>query len=157
MSQDIMKIFARENTHSGLIDPNRDFPYGVKAGNCMRTTAGRALNHLFGNISFKWRSRFTEACARSHEWGSPNYKKYSPDDGALLLLGVRMQQYASGNYYPSGNVGPMNAAVYPVTGGMEDWAYAASWDTTVYGTHAPHRRRATLNIQKHLQRTLATC
>ena len=38
----------------------------------------------------------------------------------------------SGTYYPDKYVGPMNTAVYPVTGGMEDWAYAASWDKTGY-------------------------
>ena len=119
--------------HSGLIDPNRDFPYGVKAGSCMRTTAGRALNHLFREHLFQMAITFHGGMrAISYEWGSPNHKKYSPDDGALLPLGQRMQQYASGDYYPSGNVGPMNSAVYPVTGGMEDWAYAASWDKTGY-------------------------
>ena len=26
---------------------------------------------------------------------------------------------------------PINSIVYPVYGGMEDWAYAAGWDTGV--------------------------
>ena len=39
---------------------------------------------------------------------------------------VPVARYASRDYYP---VGRLNSIVYPVTGGMEDWAYAASWDT----------------------------
>ena len=41
-------------------------------------------------------------------------------------------------YYP---VGRLNNLVYPVGGGMEDWGYAASWDThTLRGGDAcnPH-------------------
>lgn len=51
----------------------------------------------------------------------------SPDDGGFRPLGVMMKAYSSKNYYAK--TGPMNSYVYPVPGGMEDWAYAASWDT----------------------------
>mmetsp|Transcript_26888 Transcript_26888/g.40984 ORF Transcript_26888/g.40984 Transcript_26888/m.40984 type:complete len:125 (-) Transcript_26888:1074-1448(-) len=30
--------------------------------------------------------------------------------------------------------GDMSSTVYPVHGGMEDWAYAASWDRSAHGT-----------------------
>jgi len=36
-----------------------------------------------------------------------------------------LKNYASGSHYTAGR---MNSIVYPVTGGMEDWAYAASWE-----------------------------
>ena len=42
-----------------------------------------------------------------------------------------MSQYGgrgpTSSNYPYGR---LNSQVYPVHGGMEDWAYAASWDTT---------------------------
>jgi len=67
--------------------------------------------------------------AISYEWGSPNAKKnYSPDDGVLLPLGQNMRKYSSGDFYPKADA--MNPLVYPVKGGMEDWAYASSWDKT---------------------------
>ena len=119
--------------HTGLIDPNRDFPYGVTASQCMRTTAGRALNHLFREHLFQMAITFHGGMRSiAYEWGSPNHAKYSPDDGALRPIGKRMQLYASKSYYPSAYVAPMNLAVYGVKGGMEDWAYASSWDKTGY-------------------------
>jgi hypothetical protein len=112
------------------IDPNRDFPYGVSSDKCMQTTAARAINELYRKHLFQLALTFHGGMrAISYEWGSPNAKKdYSPDDGVLLPLGMNMRKYASGDFYPKPDA--MNPQVYPVKGGMEDWAYAASWDKT---------------------------
>ena len=40
--------------------------------------------------------------------------------------------YSSNKDYP---FRPMNSLVYPVKGGMEDWAYAASWETKEVTSH----------------------
>lgn len=65
-----------------------------------------------------------------YEWGSPTWaKSTSPDDIAQAEIAAAYSQYgggfASSKPYAYGN---MNDLVYPVRGGMEDWAYAASWD-----------------------------
>jgi hypothetical protein len=112
------------------MDPNRDFPYGVAPDMCMRTTAARAINELYREHLFQLALTFHGGMrAISYEWGAPNARKnYSPDDGALLPMGRAMRKYASGNFYPEADA--MNPLVYPVKGGMEDWAYASSWDKT---------------------------
>ena len=119
------------------IDPNRDFPWGVASNDCMQTTAARALNSLWRERMFQLSITFHGGMrAIAYEWGSPNYKDASPDDGALVLLGQYAQKAAGvgdgknqGFYYPEGD---LNSLVYPVEGGMEDWAYAASFDSTGY-------------------------
>ena len=45
-------------------------------------------------------------------------------EAATLFAGTG-QRDNRGRRYPHQ---PMSAGVYPVHGGMEDWAYAASWD-----------------------------
>jgi hypothetical protein len=53
----------------------------------------------------------------------------SPDDAAQASIAGLMRDAAGaldGSSYP---VGRMNPIVYPVDGGMEDWAYGGSWDT----------------------------
>jgi hypothetical protein len=87
--------------------------------------------------------------AIAYEWGAPNHRSpndFSPDHIAQFQLATVMQSLA-GDYmgdkqhinsytrkagaqaakkwYP---IGTLNKIVYPVRGGMEDWAYAASWD-----------------------------
>jgi hypothetical protein len=71
--------------------------------------------------------------AIGYEWGAPSYEvKTSPDDTAQAALASRYSWYGGefpkhgGGMYPFGD---MNGLVYPVRGGMEDWAYGASWDT----------------------------
>ena len=67
-----------------------------------------------------------------YEWGAPSWSKpnMSPDDTAQAAIAAAYSQYGGGfaqsKPYQYGN---MNDLVYPVRGGMEDWAYAGSWDT----------------------------
>ena len=119
------------------VDPNRDFPWGVAPEECMKTTAARALNSLWREHLFQLSITFHGGMrAFAYEWGSPNYKDASPDDAALQPLGQYAVRAAGvgdgrhdGYYYPASWLNPL---VYPVKGGMEDWAYAASFDTTGY-------------------------
>jgi len=70
----------------------------------------------------------------AYEWGSPNHPRgqdISPDHNAQHEICKGMSNFGgkgvtSSNY----GYGTLNGQVYPVHGGMEDWAYAASWDTT---------------------------
>lgn len=51
-----------------------------------------------------------------------------PDNSAIERLALSISEYTSvlkSHKYPTGD---MNSAVYPVRGGMEDWAYTASWE-----------------------------
>ena len=56
-------------------------------------------------------------------FSSPGSKSLNPPDHtSITLIGNRLSNISN---YTSGN---MNEVVYPVTGGMEDWAYSASWE-----------------------------
>ena len=65
-----------------------------------------------------------------YEWGAPHWEGYaSPDDAAQESIGAAYSRYAGGwRGTPPYVYGNMNELVYAVNGGMEDWAYAASWD-----------------------------
>jgi hypothetical protein len=123
------------------IDPNRDFPYNVDGGLCMRTAAARAVNEVWREHVFQMALTFHGGMqAIAYEWGSFNHRSRrseSPDDVAQAQLGRVMREAAGpfhGVRYP---VDRMNNLVYPVNGGMEDWAYAASWDTAYVRTCTP--------------------
>lgn len=65
-----------------------------------------------------------------YEWGAPTYlNKNAPDAIAQNVIAGAYSRYANGF---SGHVpydfGTMNDKVYYVRGGMEDWAFAGSWD-----------------------------
>eukprot|EP00039_Didymoeca_costata_P020096 m.340051 g.340051 ORF g.340051 m.340051 type:complete len:743 (-) comp19104_c0_seq1:56-2284(-) len=121
--------YSNVRTEHG-IDPNRDFPYGRSARQCMQTVCARALNELYRDHMFQLAITFHGGMkAIAYEWGSPNHPRgsdASPDDNAMASLGSLMKKFSSETYYPEGK---LNSIVYPVWGGMEDWAYASSWDT----------------------------
>jgi len=118
------------------IDPNRDFAFDQLATQCMRTTAARAVNELWRRHAFQLAITYHAGMVMiGYEWGSPNHNGYrqsvSPDDTAQKLIATAMSRFggngATSRPYPFGT---MNEQVYPVHGGMEDWAYAGSWDHT---------------------------
>lgn len=113
-------------------DPNRDFPYMTSV--CMRTVTAKAVNEVWREHLFQLAITFHGGMqAISYEWGAPNHEAHgsaSPDDTAQAHLGAMMREIA-GKYKAAGvdgdgwyPVGKMNTVVYPVDGGMEDWAYA---------------------------------
>jgi len=124
--------FRTEREEEG-IDINRDFPYDVKiAAHCMESIAARAVNEIFRQHMFQLSLTFhagTEVIA--YEWGAPTYEyDISPDDFAQKTIAKGYSRFA-GHFgkTPSYPTGTMNEMVYSVRGGMEDWAYAGSWDT----------------------------
>eukprot|EP00923_Selenidium_pygospionis_P055285 GHVN01096385.1.p1 GENE.GHVN01096385.1~~GHVN01096385.1.p1 ORF type:complete len:1213 (+),score=232.61 GHVN01096385.1:264-3902(+) len=129
------------------IDPNRDFPYLKKPNECMETIMARAVNELFRERLFQMAVTFHGGMTvLSYEWGSYDHahknekgrhgffgeqwtSAEAPDDAAMAALGnafaVSSGEVTTGKlFYP---VGPISNFVYPVNGGMEDWAYAASF------------------------------
>lgn len=142
--------YAQNKREENNIDPNRDFPYDVHnphgdrtcrlVTQCMQTTAARAINEMYINHMFQLALTFHGGTnVISYEWGSYNHynaptrsSPESPDDVAQVKLGqtLRLYAYKVSNKIPFYIQGYMADEVYPVCGGMEDWAYAASWDTS---------------------------
>jgi hypothetical protein len=124
--------YDRNTREEGNIDPNRDFPFDQDPTECMQTIAGRTINELFRSHLFQMSLTFhagTEVVA--YEWGAYPYKNFSPDDTAQRDIANSYSHYA-GDFdgTPLYRTGTMNELVYPVNGGMEDWAYAGSWDSS---------------------------
>jgi len=124
--------YSRNQRTEEAIDPNRDFPYDVQdPQKCMQTIAGRTLNEVFREHMFQLSLTFhggTEVIG--YEWGAPSYlHKWSPDDQAQAEIAHAYSRFAGGwSGTRPYDVGTMNDKVYYVRGGMEDWAYAGSWD-----------------------------
>lgn len=120
------------NREENGIDPNRDFPYDLAdPTKCMRTIAGRSINEIFREHMFQLSLTFHGGMEEiGYEWGAPSWLGYfSPDDIAQNLIAGAYSRFAgSFKRTPAYNYDPMNDAVYPVRGGMEDWAYAGSFD-----------------------------
>lgn len=116
------------------IDPNRDFPFEIlDPKKCMQTITARALNELWIRHLFVLSLTFHAGMeVVAFEWGSPSYGKttFSPDHIAQSTISKGYSMYGGGWKQSSPyRYGTMNQVVYPVRGGMEDWAYGASWDT----------------------------
>ena len=126
--------YDRNQREEGDVDPNRDFPFDVSDPMaCMQTIAGRTVNELFQRHLFQMSLTFhagTEVVG--YEWGAFPYlpTNLSPDDAAQVEISSGYSRFAGGfDGTKSYETGTMNELVYAVKGGMEDWAYAGSWDT----------------------------
>ena len=130
--------YYRNKRTEGTIDPNRDFAFDqIDWTHCMRTIAGRTVNEVYREHMFQHSLTFHGGMvAIAYEWGAPSRNTPkgipSPDDTAQIELGLGLSNFAGsfspaseGYKYPHDS---MNNLVYPVTGGMEDWAYGGSWD-----------------------------
>lgn len=117
------------------IDPNRDFAFDQDPRNCMQTVAARALNELFRVHLFRVTITFHGGTnALGYEWGDMSHCdgpkcQPAPDTHIMHALAKRMSDNAgpAGPYEDSYPFGDMGKLVYPVNGGLEDWAYGASW------------------------------
>ncbi|RQM12585.1 hypothetical protein DD237_005406 [Peronospora effusa] len=125
------------------VDPNRDYNYMKSGVDCMQTMTSRVVNEIWRDHIFQLAVTFhggTRAVA--YEWGSPDHylhgdtntkSEKSPDHMAQFQIGNTLANFAGifpdGKLYPTGT---MNDIVYGVTGGMEDWGYAASWENQFY-------------------------
>lgn len=71
--------------------------------------------------------------AIGYEWGSvqhPRGRDKCPDNLAHSMIAQSFVTFSGGfKGQKPYSAAPINSIVYPVEGGMEDWAYAAGWDT----------------------------
>lgn len=118
------------------VDPNRDFPYDIDPSTTLKSTTAKIIFSLFqyyGNIQ----SGITfHAGTQSitYPWGSYNHLSHVALDDAALSATAALMQSVSGKTdgswtYP---IGTMNDVVYPVNGGMEDWAYALGFESSPF-------------------------
>jgi len=148
--------YARNERTEDGIDPNRDFPFDVLPKNrdeCMQTVAGRSINELFRSHLFPIGLTFHGGMeVVAYEWGAPTYLNFdAPDALAQETIAGAYSRYANGfPGHQAYDYGTMNDKVYYVRGGMEDWAFAGSWDpdrvvecapTTFGGNYPPEKTR----------------
>jgi len=140
--------YAASRRQEGAIDPNRDFPFLIgDESQCMASIVARTINEIFREYLVQLAITFHGGMrAISYEWGGPNHptpRDRSPDHVAQHQMAQQMQALGghlrSQWFYP---IGTLNEVVYPVKGGMEDWAYTASWDTASVHSCAPRAYRA---------------
>jgi hypothetical protein len=124
--------YFRDEREEGDVDPNRDFPYDLRDNTkCMQTIAARTLNELYRDNLFQLALTFHAGMeVVGYEWGAPTWlNHFSPDHTAQDSIASAYSRYGGGWGQSSPyNYGTMNDLVYYVRGGMEDWAYAGSWD-----------------------------
>lgn len=125
------------------IDPNRDFPFNTfiskdinkdEYDECMKTIAARTVNEIFlyslivNSLTFHG-----GATVIGYNWGNNkyinNYKSTEiPDFYATNEIANILKLYSKDKLIKDYSVGDMTYTVYPVENGMEDWAYAGSWE-----------------------------
>jgi len=126
--------YSRDQREEDGIDPNRDFPFDIEEkdrSKCMQTTAGRSINELFRSHLFPIGLTFHGGMeVIGYEWGAPTYlNKDAPDAVAQNAIASAYSRYAGAfPRHVAYDFGTMNDKVYYVRGGMEDWAFAGSWD-----------------------------
>ena len=147
--------YTRRQREETGIDPNRDFPYNRIDSRCMESITARALNEVYRDNLFQLGITFHGGMvAIAYEWGSFNHYNSprlrrcssgtcneSPDHAAQHSMADTMALFGGGRYgrrRPYYSTAPMNDLVYPVNGGMEDWAYASSWESSAVTTCQPH-------------------
>lgn len=119
------------------IDPNRDFPYDKDPSLTLKSMASKLVNEIFSNAG-NVQSGITfhaGVSSISYPWGSPNHMgDIAPDKVAMEQISLEMQKISGKNSRSEWNyeVGDMNTVVYPVTGGMEDWAYSLGFEISTY-------------------------
>lgn len=120
----------REEKHSkGSTDPNRDFPFD-NPDDCFVTLAAKTIQKIYeehlivAGITFHGGES-----SLTYPWGAYNHYKNgksteAPDDTAFKSISKALLKYSEANL----EVGTMSDVVYPVNGGLEDWAYGGGWD-----------------------------
>ncbi|TMW63577.1 hypothetical protein Poli38472_002518 [Pythium oligandrum] len=135
--------YAHDTREELNVDPNRDYNYMRSGSHCMQTMTSRVVNEIWREHIFQLAVTYHGGMrAISYEWGSPNHylpnnphrSEKCPDHKAQLQIANSLSTFggafADGSNYPTGT---MNDIVYGVTGGMEDWGYAASWENQFVG------------------------
>jgi hypothetical protein len=117
-----------KNSHSS-IDPNRDFPFDNK-NKCGESLTSQVIIKLFQNYLFRAGITFHGGeSSLSYPWGAFLHYKNSKSTEAPDLEAFKIVSNTISNFSKSSvKVGSMNDIVYPVHGGLEDWAYGGGWD-----------------------------
>jgi hypothetical protein len=129
-------------------DINRDFPYNVDSNeNCLNTIASRVVHELFTSNLFVSALTFHGGTSvLGYPWGSYNHaeekyfsnyvSKESPDMVAFSSVGKLINEFSCEDTIRTKNnqriskylFGDISSTIYPVNGGLEDWAYGGGWD-----------------------------
>eukprot|EP00966_Prymnesium_polylepis_P309093 7142853-Prymnesium_polylepis.1 len=119
-------------------DPNRDFPFQQAPSACMTTVVARSINELFRSRTIQLAITYHGGMqAVGYVWGDFAHRGGRTDNRSPDHAGISQLAHVAALYASSGlprhrgrpyDADTMNSIVYPVHGGMEDWAYAASWD-----------------------------
>jgi len=128
------------------IDPNRDFAYAT--GNCLRSNTAKAVNAVWKEHIFQLGVTFHGGMESiTYEWGSPGQQteSVSPDDVSQQALSLLLRDVSGSLFGHDYTVGRTNDVVYPVEGGMEDWAYAGAPSPL----QAPHPLSLSLSLFSH--------
>ena len=97
----------------------------------METIGARVTNEIFRHNAIVLGLTFHGGdSVVGYEWGTFNHKKGNlstepPDYTGMKVVSEVLSEIADISY------GAMTDTVYEVDGGMEDWAYAASWENDV--------------------------
>lgn len=128
--------YSNVNRTENGVDPNRDFPYERDPSLTLESMAAKVVNRIFaaaGNVQ----SGITFHAGISsitYPWGSPNHMgDIAPDNTAMEHIALEMRNFggktnSAWNY----ETGDMNHIVYPIEGGMEDWAYSLGFEKSPY-------------------------
>ena len=123
------------------VDPNRDFPYDQSPEECLESVSARVVHRIFhhyGNIEAGITFHGGEQSI-TYPWGSTNHEKEEALDTPWLhMIAEELQRVSGGPQVYE--IGSMGKVVYPVKGGMEDWAYALGFESTVECKIAQFRR-----------------
>ena len=146
--------YAENKREEKGIDPNRDFAWDQQAGQCMRTIAARSINEIWKRhvvqlsitfhggdhlIAWPWGDMIhcphppgSDSCIRK----TGEVQDYvTADNSGMTAMVTGMRDYIGTYRNEQGPqrakylIGIINdpAVIYAVSGGMEDWAYGASW------------------------------
>ncbi|OMJ83263.1 hypothetical protein SteCoe_15851 [Stentor coeruleus] len=120
----------REEMHNkNSDDPNRDFPFD-NPYSCFSTLAAKTIQKIYEEYLIIAGITFHGGeSSLTYPWGAYNHYKNgksteAPDDAAFKSISKALLKYSEANL----KVGTMSDVVYPVNGGLEDWAYAGGWD-----------------------------
>ncbi|GMF49155.1 unnamed protein product [Phytophthora fragariaefolia] len=139
--------YSHNHREELTVDPNRDYNYMRAGAECMQTMTSRVVNEIWRDHIFQLAVTFHDGTrAVAYEWGSPDHyldgdekkpSEKSPDHMAQFQISHTLANFAGvfpdGKLYPTGT---MNDVVYGVSGGMEDWGYAASWENQFYNENS---------------------
>ncbi|KAK4532656.1 hypothetical protein CCYA_CCYA13G3513 [Cyanidiococcus yangmingshanensis] len=128
-----------ERTELG-VDPNRDFPWNQASPlECMQSIAARSIHELVLANTYQLLLTFHGGTTViGYEWGDMVHcpeqhdcqrNAPAPDIVSMQTIAFALRSHAgAGTHYGTRpfEIGTMGDTVYPVAGGMEDWAYGAS-------------------------------